>query len=316
MSEHSADTRTWNERVIGEFLDNNGQVGGPFHGVPLLLMTTQGRKTGKPHTIPAVYLRDGARYLVFASNAGGPTNPHWYDNLLDHPQVTIEIGTEGGTVRPYAALAAPLEGDERDHFWERQCSINPAFRDYEHRTTRTIPVVALQVLDLTQNPELGRGMGEQLIVAHDTLRSELQDIRSQIDAIFAGEVGSADEAARRPSTEPADELHRSCLTYCYGLQVHHVREDGAFSALEDQFPQLTPSLDHLRAEHVVVERSLADFESFLDQGPPGDLGGVRALSQALDQVTVGLEEHFAYEEEHLLPVVGVARPPQPTSDPS
>jgi deazaflavin-dependent oxidoreductase (nitroreductase family) len=148
MSEQASHAvRSWNEAIMQEFRDNDGRVGGSFEGVPLLLLTTQGRKTGRPHTNPVVYLRDGARYLVFASNAGGPTNPHWYANLLAHPQVTLEIGSEGRGVQPYAATAVPLEGDERHRFWERQCSLNPAFRDYEQRTSRIIPVVALQPLD-------------------------------------------------------------------------------------------------------------------------------------------------------------------------
>jgi deazaflavin-dependent oxidoreductase (nitroreductase family) len=309
MSEHDRDgVRNWNERIIDEFRANNGQVGGPFQGAPLLLMTTQGRRTGKPHTNPAVYLRDGARYLVFASNAGGPTNPDWYRNLVANPQVTIEIGAEAGTVRPYATGAVPLEGAERDRFWERQCSIDPSFRDYERRTTRTIPVVALHLLDLAATPELGKAMGDALIVGHDTLRAQLEDIRSQIEGILAGDL--VPEPAGLQPASPTDRLHRSCLTYCYGLQVHHIREDGAFSTLEDRYPQLTPILDHLRAEHRVVEKTLADFESFLERGPAGDLADVRALSGVLGRVVADLEEHFTYEEEHLLPTMGVTRSTQ------
>jgi deazaflavin-dependent oxidoreductase (nitroreductase family) len=284
-----------NDQVIDGFRANNGRVGGAFQGARLLLMTTQGRRTGKPHTTPVVYLRDRARYLVFASNAGGLTDPDWYRNLLAHPQVTIELGTDAGAVRPYAATAVPLEGGERDRFWQLQCSIDPAFRDYERRTTRTIPVVALQPLDLGANPELASAMGQSLILAHDTLRAQLDGIRSQLSRILADDQ----------SAELTDELHRSCLAYCYGLQIHHIREDGAFSALEDRFPELTPTLDHLRSDHRQVEKTLANFEALLGQGPAGNLSVARALGRAVDEVVAGLDDHFAYEEDHLLPALGV-----------
>jgi deazaflavin-dependent oxidoreductase (nitroreductase family) len=318
MNEQPSDAlRSWNERIIQEFRANGGQVGGRFQGAPLLLMTTQGRATGRPHTNPVTYQRDGARYLVFASNAGGPTNPDWYHNLLAHPQVTIEVGTEAGTVRPYATRAVPLGGDERDQAWERQCALDPAFRDYERQTTRTIPVVALQPVDLAGNPQVRRAMGEQLIVAHDTLRAQLADIRSGIDALLA-RGREPDSPSTATATAPSsraerEQLHRSCLSYCYGLQLHHIREDGGFSALEDHLPELTPALDRLRADHHVVEKALADFEAFLAQGPPADRADVEALRRAVEDAVAGLDDHFADEEQHLLPAVGVTRPSPTTT---
>lgn len=297
MSEPAAyDPRAWNGQVIDEFRTNNGQVGGRFQDAPLLLMTTQGRRTGRPHTNPVVYLRDADRYLVFASNAGRPTNPDWYRNLLDHAQVTIEIGTGEGVVKPYAALATLVEGDERDRCWERQCEAYPTFRDYQRQTSRTIPVVALQLLDLGKDPELRHGAGQQLVAAHTELRAQLAEIRSRIDALRTTE---------QPPADLLSQLHQRCLTYCYGLHVHHIREDGAVSTLEEQFPELTPALDHLRAEHHEVEASLDAFATFLEEGVPAGLGDVNAMERALDQVVSGLEAHFTYEETHLLPVLGV-----------
>jgi deazaflavin-dependent oxidoreductase (nitroreductase family) len=69
-----------------------------FEGAPLVLLSTTGARTGRPHTNPAAYLRDGERILVFVSNAGGPKNPDWSHNLLADPWVTIEIGTGDGGV--------------------------------------------------------------------------------------------------------------------------------------------------------------------------------------------------------------------------
>jgi len=135
-----------NQPVIDEFRANGGAVGGAFKGVALVLLTTVGVKTGTPRTNPAVYLRDGDRILLFATNAGGSKNPGWFHNLLAHPQVTIEIG-ENGRVKTHRTHAVPLEGAERTHFYEIQAQRDPAFRDYEAKTSRTIPVVALDLID-------------------------------------------------------------------------------------------------------------------------------------------------------------------------
>ncbi|WP_344336469.1 hemerythrin domain-containing protein, partial [Kitasatospora putterlickiae] len=106
-----------------------------------------------------------------------------------------------------------------------------------------------------------------------------------------------------PPADLARQLHRRCLTFCYGLRLHHTREDGAFTAFEQRFPHLVPAVTRLREEHQVVERALARLEEALERG--GDLLELRA---ELDRTVDGLEEHFAYEEEHLLPALDVPRP--------
>jgi deazaflavin-dependent oxidoreductase (nitroreductase family) len=128
--------------VIDEFRSGGGAVGGEFEGVSLLLITTVGAKTGKPRTNPVVYLRDGNRILVFATNSGEAKNPGWFYNLLAEPRVTIEIG-EDGLVRTHSVRAVPLEGVERDRVYEIQAQRDPAFHEYQTKTSRTIPVVAL-----------------------------------------------------------------------------------------------------------------------------------------------------------------------------
>ena len=85
-----------------------------------------------------MYLEDGKRRYVFASKAGAPTNPDWYHNLLAHPDVSIEVGTDTVDV-----VATPLEGSERDRIFAEQVSRYPGFGDYEKATDRIIPVVAL-----------------------------------------------------------------------------------------------------------------------------------------------------------------------------
>jgi hypothetical protein len=87
--------RPTNEQVIREFRANKGQVGhlgGFLEDFPILLLTTKGAESGRPHTTPLMYVRDGARPVVFASAGGSPKNPAWYHNLLAHPEVGVEIG--------------------------------------------------------------------------------------------------------------------------------------------------------------------------------------------------------------------------------
>lgn len=131
-------TNDQNRRVVEEFRANAGRVGGSFEGRPLLLLTTTGRKTGRAHTTPLMYLADGGSYCVFASNAGAPQHPAWYLNLVANPRVIVEVGTERFEAR--ATVAGP---DERDALYRSQASLYGQFAEYERKTTRTIPVVRL-----------------------------------------------------------------------------------------------------------------------------------------------------------------------------
>jgi len=134
-----ADRQDWNRSTIEAFRANGGKVGGMWEGRPLLLLTTTGAKSGQRRTNPMMYLRDGDRLLVFASKGGAPTNPDWYHNLLAHPQATVEVGTE-----VYEANATSLSGEERDRWFARQAQLYPQFADYQAKTTRKIPVIALE----------------------------------------------------------------------------------------------------------------------------------------------------------------------------
>lgn len=139
MTDDTPAPGNWNDKIIAEFRANDGTVGGPFEGANLLLLTTTGAKTGRKHTTPVMYFPDGDRLLVIASFAGQPRNPAWYHNLVANPEITVEIGTES-----YAATAAVLEKAERDRLWERVVSAVPGFGEYQAKTDRTIPIVAIQ----------------------------------------------------------------------------------------------------------------------------------------------------------------------------
>lgn len=129
----------WNSKIIEEFRANGGKVGGPFAGGTLLLLTTTGAKSGKQRVTPLAYLPSGERYVIFASKAGAPTNPDWYHNLVAHPQVTLEVGTE-----QFDATAVEVTGEERDQLYARMVERAPGFADYQQKTTRKIPVIALE----------------------------------------------------------------------------------------------------------------------------------------------------------------------------
>jgi deazaflavin-dependent oxidoreductase (nitroreductase family) len=129
----------FNQAIITEFRTNGGEVGGPFAGAPMLLLHTTGARSGKEYLTPLMYLADEGRYLIFASKAGADTNPSWYHNLMANPDTTIELGAEKIPVH-----AVELRGQERDRLYARQAELYPGFADYEKRTKRIIPVVALE----------------------------------------------------------------------------------------------------------------------------------------------------------------------------
>ena len=128
-----------NSKIIDEFRANEGKVGGPFEGAPVLLLHTAGARTGQQRVNPMMYQQVDGGYAVFATKGGAPSNPDWYHNLLAHPKVTAEIGTS--TVELTARVA---EGDERERIWAAQKAAYPGFADYERKTTRQIPVIILQ----------------------------------------------------------------------------------------------------------------------------------------------------------------------------
>jgi deazaflavin-dependent oxidoreductase (nitroreductase family) len=128
----------FNQQIIDEFRANGGVVGGRFAGAPMLLLTTTGAKSGRHRITPLVYLPDGDRFVIIASKGGAPRHPDWYHNLVAHPDTTIEVGAETIPV-----TAVEVTGEERDRLYARQAALRPAFAEYETRTTRTIPVIAL-----------------------------------------------------------------------------------------------------------------------------------------------------------------------------
>jgi deazaflavin-dependent oxidoreductase (nitroreductase family) len=129
----------FNRATIDEFRANEGSVGGPFEGAPVLLLTSTGARSGERRTTPVMYLPDGERMVIFASKGGAPTNPAWFHNLRANPAATVEVGPE--TVDVNAVITS---GEERERLFARQSELYPQFADYAQKTTREIPVVALE----------------------------------------------------------------------------------------------------------------------------------------------------------------------------
>jgi deazaflavin-dependent oxidoreductase (nitroreductase family) len=129
----------YHRRIIEEFRANGGRVTSHPARDRLLLLTTAGAKTGRRLTTPVMYTDDGDRLLVYASKSGAPTNPAWYHNLVANPRTTVEVGTER-----FEADATVITGEERDRLFSQHAAKYPTFAEYQTKTSRTIPVVALR----------------------------------------------------------------------------------------------------------------------------------------------------------------------------
>ena len=128
----------WNTQIIEEFRANEGRVGGQFAGAPMILIHHTGARTRTERVNPLVYSPDGDRMVIIASAGGAPKNPDWYHNLKAHPRTTAEVGTETFTVD-----VTEVTGDEYTELWGRIVAKMPGFGDYQTKTDRTIPLLAL-----------------------------------------------------------------------------------------------------------------------------------------------------------------------------
>jgi deazaflavin-dependent oxidoreductase (nitroreductase family) len=127
-----------NTGVIEEFRANGGKVGGYFEGATLLILHTKGVKTGLARIKPLDYLPDGERFVVFGTKGGAPTDPYWVRNVLADREPSVELGD-----RVVAVRAAEITGAEADELYARQVERRPGFSEYKRKTSRWIPVIAL-----------------------------------------------------------------------------------------------------------------------------------------------------------------------------
>jgi deazaflavin-dependent oxidoreductase (nitroreductase family) len=130
------DDDLFGDEHVRVYRETAGERGYHWRGTTILLLTTEGRKSGEPRTTPLIHRTDGDRWVVVASKGGAPQNPSWFENLSANPDVEIQV--KGETVPVHATTA---EGDERTRLWSLMAEVWPAYDDYQTRTTREIPVV-------------------------------------------------------------------------------------------------------------------------------------------------------------------------------
>jgi deazaflavin-dependent oxidoreductase (nitroreductase family) len=129
----------WVADHIRSYVDSGGQEGHEWRpGVPTLLLTTTGRKSGTRRRTALIYGRDGEDYVVVASKGGAPKNPAWYLNLDANPDVDVQVFDDN-----FHAKAHTAGGKERERLWAVMTQIWPAYEDYQTKTARQIPVVVL-----------------------------------------------------------------------------------------------------------------------------------------------------------------------------
>ncbi|MGH7761257.1 MAG: nitroreductase family deazaflavin-dependent oxidoreductase [Candidatus Dormibacteraceae bacterium] len=129
----------FNRGLIQDLRANGKATSGPFEGRDVLILTTQGAKSGDVRENPLVYTRDGDHIVIVASKGGAPTHPSWYHNLLKQPEVTVEMGKDKFKARAHVA-----DGDAYERLYTQHADINPTFHDYRKKTTRKIPVIVLE----------------------------------------------------------------------------------------------------------------------------------------------------------------------------
>ena len=123
---------------VRRYRETEGEVGYLWNGVPTLLLTTTGRRTGEPHTSALIFARHGDDYLVVASMGGAPRHPQWYLNLAAHPEAEIQVQT-----RRLPVVARTVSDAEKPALWQVMSGIWPNYDVYQSRTERDIPVVIL-----------------------------------------------------------------------------------------------------------------------------------------------------------------------------
>jgi deazaflavin-dependent oxidoreductase (nitroreductase family) len=265
------------QQIIEEFRANAGRVGGPFDGARLLLLTTTGARTGKPHTAVLGYYPDTTeRVLVVGSAGGGPKHPDWYHNLLANPRVTVETG-----VFTYEAEALVLRDAERDETFARLAEADPGWAEYQAKTTRIIPVVALS--QVAGGPPNAGSFGDALRLIHGAFRRELALVRREV-------------ASSGPTL--GAQLRINCLTLCQGLHIHHTFESGGlFPAMQERRPDLASTIATLEAEHTKIAGLLEQLQALLSTPTTSSV-----LAQ-VDELITTLTQHLDYEEEQLIPLL-------------
>ena len=139
MTTSSERPANWVQDHVRRYLQSNGEDGHIWNGVPTLLLTTTGRRSGRLLTTPLIYGQDDDRYFIVASRGGAPRHPFWYLNLTDRPEVEVQVLSDR-----FPAHARTAMPNEKPALWAIMTAIFPAYDEYQTRTTREIPLVVLE----------------------------------------------------------------------------------------------------------------------------------------------------------------------------
>ncbi|MFG2137475.1 nitroreductase/quinone reductase family protein [Streptomyces sp. NPDC048650] len=304
---------SFHQSVIEEFRANGGKVGGPFEGGNLLLLTTTGAKSGTARTTPLGYVRHGEALLLVGSHLGAPRHPGWYHNLLAHPVVQVEVGTE-----TFPALAVPAEGARREELFAHIVQVAPGYGDHQARTTRLLPVVVLERAepDGWEGPREVGTLADKIMEVHTWLRGQLRQVTAEVDAHFAARA-----AHQGPGEPPAPSLglqiRQRCLAFCQALEFHHTSEDAhVFPGMARYHPHLVETFDRLGEEHRTVARIQSALVALLADI---DIADPQRFRTDLEAMSAELNAHLDYEEASILPLLAEvpwppARPVQPRED--
>jgi deazaflavin-dependent oxidoreductase (nitroreductase family) len=136
----TTDDELFGAEHVRVYRETDGEHGYHWRGTTILLLTTEGRRSGESRTTPLIHRTDGERWVVVASKGGTPENPSWYENLKANPDATIQVKGDVLEVR-----ASTVEGEERARLWSLMTEVWPAYDAYQAKTEREIPVVVLSL---------------------------------------------------------------------------------------------------------------------------------------------------------------------------
>ena len=136
--EYAPSPSDWAREQAEKFEASNGAEANTLQGVPIILLTTVGAKSGKLRKTPLMRVEHDGEYAVVASKGGAPTHPVWYHNIVKNPHVELQDGAERHDYQ-----AREVQGEERDVWWARSVEVWPAYADYQTKTDRQIPVFVL-----------------------------------------------------------------------------------------------------------------------------------------------------------------------------
>jgi deazaflavin-dependent oxidoreductase (nitroreductase family) len=137
-----SDDNLFGDEHVRRYVETDGEVGYIWReGAPILILTFTGRKSGKEYSTPLIFGRDGESYVLVGSQGGTPEHPDWYLNLVENPEVGVQVKAD-----KFRARARTAEGEERERLWSAMNEIWPYYDEYQAKTDRVIPVIVLERL--------------------------------------------------------------------------------------------------------------------------------------------------------------------------